>query len=208
MTAYRMREPGRKTDVISVEPSPGRQWQEEWRPGDPRGGVAIHSVGLLCLEKERGPASLSLVRSAEQSRQLSAEFPSQPLRPGVLQNRLHLPPVSWGGTSRACTDTSGPQTGACTDTTGPAAGGGTFGYHRAGTRHGQSRKVLGSPILGRVTLLRPVQAAIGGKGVGREINQLRGRGEKILELTPHTHFRIVTRTVGSLCMQSTQLPVV
>lgn len=154
MTAYRQHslreqnEGARKTNVITVEPSPGRQWQEEWRPGDPRGGVAIHSVGLLCLEKERGPASLSLVRSAEQSRQLSAQFHSQPLRPGVLQNRLHLPPVSWGGTSRACTDTSGLQTGACTDTTGPAAGG-TFGYHRAGTRHGHSRKVLGSPVPGK-----------------------------------------------------------
>lgn len=117
-------------------------------PRDPRGGVAINSVGLLCLEKERGPASLSPVRSAEQSRQLSAEFHSQPLRPGVLQNRLHLPPVSWGGTSRACTDTSAPQSGACTDTTGPAAGD-TFGYHRAGTRHGHSRKVLGSPVPGK-----------------------------------------------------------
>lgn len=116
--------------------------RSDW-PGDPRGGVAINSVGLLCLEKERGPASLSPVRSAEQSRQLS-----EPLRPGVLQNRLHLPPVSWGGTSRACTDTSAPQSGACTDTTGPAAGG-TFGYHRAGTRHGHSRKVLGSPVPGK-----------------------------------------------------------
>lgn len=117
-------------------------------PGDPRGGVAIHSVGLLCLEKERGPASLSPVKSAEQSSQLSAEFHSQPLRPEVLQNCLHLPPVSWGGTSRACTDASAPQSGACTDTIGSAAGG-TFGYHRAGTRHGHSRKVLGSPIPGK-----------------------------------------------------------
>lgn len=171
-------EGARKKDVITMEPSLGRQWQEGWRPGDPRGGVAIHSVGLLCLEKERGPASLSLVRSAEQSRQLSAEFHSQPLRPGVLQNRLHLPPVSWGGTSRAYTDTltiPRQELARTQPVPQPEAHSGTIVLGRATDIHGRYSVPR---FLGRVVLLCPIQAAIGGKGVGWEINQLRGRREK------------------------------
>jgi hypothetical protein len=151
-----------------MKSSLGRQGQEERRvPGTPEGAWPPTLRLALFLEKERGPAQLSPEPRPEQNHQRSTKGPCfQLLHPGSSSSLSFCFP-KWDTTNLHghLLSSSQRRIWVCTRRRKPGSG----------FREG---------------LLFCFSAAVDGKGVGPETNQLRGK--KVLAPTPHTLLELVS----------------